>query len=75
MLFGQFTIADAMFAPVVSRFTTYDVQLDPVSRMYSDAIWALPAMQEWAAEAQVETVIVSFEGFVAKSEGDTKLLG
>jgi len=70
MLFGQFTIADAMFAPVVSRFTTYNVQLDPVSRMYSDAIWVLPAMQEWAAEAQVETeVIVSFEHQAASSGG------
>lgn len=62
MLFGEFTIADAMFAPIASRFTTYDVQLDPVSRGYVDSIWALTAMQEWAAAAQVETaVIASFE--------------
>jgi glutathione S-transferase len=59
MLFGEFTIADAMFAPVVSRFTTYDVQLDPVSRAYTNAIWALPAMQEWAAAAQDETEVIA----------------
>lgn len=62
MLFGEFTIADAMFAPVVSRFTTYDVQLDPTSRAYAEAIWALPAMQEWAAAAQIEIeVLAEFE--------------
>jgi len=62
MLFGEFTIADAMFAPIVSRFTTYGVQLDATSRAYAEAIWELPAMQEWAAAAQVETeVIANFE--------------
>lgn len=62
MLFGEFTIADAMFAPVVSRFTTYDVQLDPTSRAYAEAIWALPAMQEWATAAQTEIeVLADFE--------------
>lgn len=46
-LFGRFSIADAMFAPVVTRFTTYGFKLDKVSKTYCDAIWALPAMQEW----------------------------
>ncbi|MDX2217247.1 MAG: glutathione S-transferase family protein [Oculatellaceae cyanobacterium bins.114] len=57
-LFGQFTYADAMFAPVVSRFVTYGVSLDPVAQAYADAIWALPTMQEWlaAAEAEVEVI-------------------
>lgn len=54
LLFSHFTIADAMFAPVVSRFTTYDVKLDPIAQAYADAIWNLSAMQEWAAAAQVE---------------------
>ena len=53
-LFGGFTIADAMFAPIVSRFTTYGVETDPVSRRYRDAIQALPAMQAWNADAQAE---------------------
>ena len=62
MLFGEFTIADAMFAPIVSRFTTYGVQLDPISSAYAEAIWSLPAMQQWTAAAQAETeVIANFE--------------
>jgi glutathione S-transferase len=50
-LFGAFTIADAMFAPVTTRFTTYGVQLDDACRRYVEAIAALPAMREWRADA------------------------
>lgn len=50
-LFGRFSIADAMYAPVVTRCTTYDLPLDAVSRAYCDAIWALPAMREWKGRA------------------------
>lgn len=50
-LFGRFSIADAMFAPVVSRCTTYELPLDPVSRDYCAAIRALPAMKTWQAQA------------------------
>lgn len=53
-LFGAFSGADAMFAPVVSRFETYAVPLDPVSRAYADAVLALPAIQEWKAAARAE---------------------
>jgi glutathione S-transferase len=61
-LFGAFTIADAMYAPVVLRFRTYAVQLNPVCREYADAILALPAMQQWLADAEAETeVIAAFE--------------
>lgn len=58
-LFGKFTIADAMFAPVISRFVTYGVKLDAVATQYRDAIWALPAMQEWLAGAmkEVESIV------------------
>lgn len=54
MLFGHFTIADAMFAPVVSRFMTYGVQLDSVTAAYVNAIWSLPAMQAWVMAASSE---------------------
>ena len=56
LLFGEFTIADAMFAPVALRFVTYAVPLDNVSQQYVEAILALPAIQEWlrAAEAEAE---------------------
>ncbi len=57
-LFGQFTIADAMYAPVVSRFITYDVKLDEFSAAYRDAVWRWPAMQTWAAAAGNEPWII-----------------
>jgi len=57
-LFGEFTIADAMYAPVVSRFRTYGVSLDPICQAYADAVWQMPAMQAWieAAIAETETI-------------------
>jgi glutathione S-transferase len=58
-LFGDFTIADAMFAPVVLRFVTYDVQLNSICRAYADAILALPALQEWIAAGRVESESIS----------------
>lgn len=53
-LFGRFSIADAMFAPVVSRFVTYGVEVAPAARGYMDRVMALPAMQDWAKGAQQE---------------------
>lgn len=53
-LFGRFSIADCMFAPVVTRFVTYEVDLDPVCRAYVDAVLALPAMAEWTDKARAE---------------------
>jgi glutathione S-transferase len=53
-LFGPFSIADALFAPVVWRFETYAVALPPAARSYADAMLALPAMKEWAAAARAE---------------------
>ncbi len=58
-LFGHFTTADAMYAPVASRLRTYQPELGPVATAYVEAIHALPAMQEWieAARAETETII------------------
>jgi glutathione S-transferase len=54
-LFGkQPGMADAMYAPVVTRFLSYDVPLDPVCAAYGQRIMALPAMQEWVAAARQE---------------------
>jgi glutathione S-transferase len=53
-LFGRFSIADCMYAPVVSRFATYGVDTDEVGRAYSAAIWAMPAMQAWITAARAE---------------------
>jgi glutathione S-transferase len=55
MLFGSFSIVDAFYAPVVTRFTTYGVKLSPLLAAYSDNILALPAMQQWIAAAKAET--------------------
>lgn len=57
-LFGTFTNADAMFAPVVGRFRTYRVALPADAQAYCDAVWSWPAMREWvaAAEAENETI-------------------
>ena len=53
-LFGAFTIADAMYAPVTTRFTTYGVPLDDVCADYVDAIASLPAMAAWRTAARAE---------------------
>lgn len=54
-LFGPgLTVADAMYAPICTRFSTYDVKLDPACAAYRDRILALPEMVEWTAEAQLE---------------------
>ncbi len=53
-LFGKRTMADAMYAPVVTRLRTYDVKLDPVSDGYCETILALPEMVQWIAAANEE---------------------
>jgi glutathione S-transferase len=53
-LFGTFTIADAMFAPVTTRFTTYGVELDDICTGYVRSIAELPAMRAWRADAERE---------------------
>ena len=57
-LFGAFSNADAMYAPVVLRFRTYAVELPPDCDAYAQAVLALPAMREWiaAAEREVESI-------------------
>lgn len=61
-LFGQFSIADAMYAPVVLRFRTYAVELDPVCAAYAQNILTLPAIEEWVTQAYAETeVLPQFE--------------
>jgi len=53
-LFGRFSAADAMFAPVVNRFHAYDVSVSNVTRAYMDAVMALPAWKAWIAGAEAE---------------------
>jgi glutathione S-transferase len=53
-LFGRFGAADAMYAPVVSRFHTYDVEVNAAARAYMGAVMALPAWAEWRTAALQE---------------------
>ena len=54
-LFGAApTVADAMYAPVCTRFATYDVKLDPVSAAYRDQMMRFPALLEWTNAARTE---------------------
>jgi glutathione S-transferase len=53
-LFGECTMADAMYAPVVTRFVTYDVKLEPRLKAYADVIMAMPEMVEWIVAAKAE---------------------
>ena len=58
-LFGAFSAADAMYAPVVTRFRTYGVALDPTCRAYADAVLALPAFLEWQRAARQEPWVIT----------------
>jgi glutathione S-transferase len=53
-LFGEFSAADAMFAPVASRFQTYGVELEGTAAEYAKVILALPAVGEWIEAANDE---------------------
>ena len=58
-LFGTYGAADAMYAPVVARFHTYDVKVAPPARAYMDAVMALPAWAEWTAAAVKEPWVLA----------------
>jgi glutathione S-transferase len=57
-LFGAFSLADAMYAPVVTRFKTYDVKLGRDAQAYCDAILAHPAVRQWYADAAQEAWVI-----------------
>ncbi len=62
-LYGDFTNADAMYAPVATRFRTYGVVLDEVCNGYVNAVLEWPACKEWQAGALRETAVIEFEIF------------
>lgn len=53
-LFGAFSAADAVLAPVATRIVSYGLEVGPITRAWIDAIYALPAFQRWEREARVE---------------------
>ena len=57
-LFGAFSAADAMYAPVVTRFRTYGVSMDSDTDAYCKAVFGHPPMQEWIAAAKNEPWLI-----------------
>ena len=60
-LYGEFSVADAYFAPVVFRFNTYAVKMSPVVADYVKALLAHPSMQQWIADSAAEKEVVDHE--------------
>jgi len=60
-LFGEFSGADAMYAPVVLRFTGYDIKLSGFAQEYSQMVMENKYMQEWIAAGKQETQIIDFD--------------
>jgi len=57
-LFGTFSLADAFFAPVVTRFQSWGVGLDGEAAEYAGAVWSLPDVQEWVESARGEPWVI-----------------
>ena len=57
-LFGRFSAADAMYAPVVHRFRTYAIEVSPVVRDYMEVMLMHPAVAEWTREGLAETLVI-----------------
>ena len=68
-LFGGFSAADAMFAPVVTRLVTYSISIDAVSKAYCEAVLKTSAFRQWHQEALAEPWVV------AHDEADEPVLG
>lgn len=60
-LFGSFSVADAMYAPVVSRFLTYGVECDSVCKQYMDSVLSNPHVKQWFADGATETEVIEEE--------------
>jgi len=60
-LYGAFSAADGMYAPVVARIEGYSIEVDEVSRRYMNAVMEHPAYQEWRNEALKETWVIGEE--------------
>ena len=57
-LFGRLSMADAVYAPVVSRLRSYAIEVDAVSLAYMEAVWAHPAFVEWRSAAEKESWVI-----------------
>ena len=68
-LFGAFSAADAMFAPVVTRLATFSITVDATSQAYCEAVLGSPAFRQWHEDAMAEPWVV------AHDEADEPMLG
>ncbi|MFM9973039.1 MAG: glutathione S-transferase family protein [Beijerinckiaceae bacterium] len=57
-LFGHFTNADAMYAPIINRFHVYDLPRSKTAQTYMDAMMALPAWKEWEKASNAESWVI-----------------
>jgi glutathione S-transferase len=60
-LFGRFSVADAMFAPVVMRFRTYGINLSESAGVYPRRLLESEAIQDWLLESESETEVIKHE--------------
>jgi len=60
-LFGEFSLADAFFAPVISRTRTYGLPLPPAAAAWAERVWATAAVQAWVTDALAEKDFLTFE--------------
>ena len=57
-LFGKFTVADCMYAPVVMGLVSYAIELDDVTRTYVETVYNSPAAQAWVALGKAESEVI-----------------
>jgi glutathione S-transferase len=62
-LFGSFSLADAFFAPVVMRFSSYDAELSPPLLAYAEAVNGHPFVKDWVARAQLDRRVAADDEF------------
>ncbi len=60
-LFGKLSVADCMYAPVATRFKSYEVPIDLVSSAYIDTIYELPAFRQWLDAALKESWVSHYD--------------
>ncbi len=71
-LFGSFSIADAMYFPVLTRFRTYGIEIPDAARAYGEALDALPAVQRLIATAVSQPKIPIYDEYLVNLGGNTE---
>jgi len=69
-LFGEFSLADAYFSPVVSRIRTYDLPVPPAAAAWAERVWASEGVSAWVADALAEQDFIDFDEPYRRSRAD-----